>query len=126
VSVPLTPLVVATSSSTKHSGASGLIVYVVLAVVVVGFLSLRNRRRQRTLGAQPDEIELGSLIVTRAGLIATLVERTEHHVILQLEDGTRARYVPQAVARVWEEPGLDPYDELDETDDDADDPPVSG
>lgn len=88
----------------KSSSGGGSLIFILVIVVVLGLLLVNSRRRARTTAAAKSSIAVGSTIVTRAGLIATLVEQHETYVVLQLEDGTRARYVPQAVARVWEEP----------------------
>lgn len=88
----------------KSSSGGGSLIFILVIVLVLGFLLVNSRRRARTTAAAKSSIAVGSTVVTRAGLIATLVEENDAYVVLQLDDGTRVRFVPQAVARVWDEP----------------------
>jgi preprotein translocase subunit YajC len=104
VSASPTLVLVSAAASTKHGSSTGSILLIVLVVGVLIFIVTNGRRKQKAAQSQQAEIEIGTMVVTRAGLIATLVDRTDDYVVLQLDDGTRARYVPAAVAQPWHEP----------------------
>lgn len=88
----------------KSGSSGGSLIFILVIGVVLALVLVNSRRRARVTATKQSTISVGTTIVTRAGLIATLVEQHKEYVVLQLEDGTRARYLPQAVARVWEEP----------------------
>ncbi len=98
--------VLADPAGKKNNPTSSILLFVVF-VVVIGFLIVNARRRSKVMRGQQEQIAIGSTIVTRSGMIATLIDRTDDFVVLQLEDGTRARFIPQAVGRVWYEPEPD-------------------
>jgi preprotein translocase YajC subunit len=123
------PLVLsAAAAATKSKGSSTTSLLLIIGIVVLIVYALINgRRRAKTAQQSPAQIDVGSEIVTRGGLIATLVARTDDYVVLQLEDGTRARYLPQAVLRLWEAPSSSTLDaEAEELDPDREPPTGSG
>lgn len=95
---------------TKNSGSSvsGYVLPIIILLLVVFFI-VNSRRRHKTLARQRQEEQAqwtpGTEIVTRAGLIATIVERHDDHVVLEVAPGVRARYVHEAIGKIWyEEP----------------------
>lgn len=106
-------------AATKSGGGAGSLV--VLAVVAGAFvlLVLRGRRARATQARQQsDSLVIGATVQTRAGLIATLVEKDQDEVVLEIAPGVRARFVPQAIARVVP----DPVRHADDPDDTGTDP----
>lgn len=114
--------VVAKSSS--GSSLSGYVLPIIILLLVVFFI-VNSRRRQKSLNQarqrEQDEWAPGTEIVTRAGLIATIVERAEDHVVLEVAPGVRTRYVPEAIGKRWY-----PADEVSEPTEPELEPPHDG
>lgn len=92
------------SSGSSGSSISGYVLPLIILLLVVFFI-VNSRRRQKTLAAarqrEQDEWGPGTEVVTRAGLIATVVERNHDHVVLEVAPGVRTRYVPEAIGKRW-------------------------
>lgn len=95
---------VVAKSSSGSSSLSGYVLPIIILLLVVFFI-VNSRRRQKTMAAarkeQQEEWGPGTEIVTRAGMIATIVERHDDHVVLEVAPGVRTRYVPEAVGKRW-------------------------
>lgn len=95
----------ATADQTKKgSSLSGYVLPIAILLLVVFFV-VNSRRRQKTMAQtrkqQQDEWGPGTEIVTRAGMIATVVERHDDHVVLEVAPGVRTRCVPEAIGKRW-------------------------
>jgi preprotein translocase subunit YajC len=103
------------AGSKSNSSLSGYILPIIILVLVVFFI-VNSRRRQKAISQtrqqQQDEWGPGTEIVTRAGMIATIVERHDDHVVLEVAPGVRTRYVPEAIGKRWY-----PEDEIPEPSD---------
>jgi preprotein translocase subunit YajC len=100
------------ANSKSNNSLSGYVLPIIILLLVVFFI-VNSRRRQKALGQtrkqEQDEWGPGTEIVTRAGMIATIVERHDDHVVLEVAPGVRTRYVPEAIGKRWY-----PEDELPE------------
>jgi len=95
----------ATADTAKsNSSLSGYVLPIIILLLVVFFI-VNSRRRQKAIGQtrkqEQDDWGPGTEIVTRAGMIATIVERYDDHVVLEVAPGVRTRYVPEAIGKRW-------------------------
>lgn len=92
------------ANSKNSSSLSGYVLPIIILLLVVFFI-VNSRRRQKAMSQtrkqQQDEWVPGTEIVTRAGMIATIVDRYDDHVVLEVAPGVRARYVPEAIGKRW-------------------------
>lgn len=100
------------TKNSSSSGISGYVLPIVILLLVVFFI-VNSRRRHKTLARQRQDEQAqwtpGTEIVTRAGLIAKIVERHDDHVVLEVAPGVRERYVHEAIGKIWyEEPDAAP------------------
>lgn len=77
----------------------GLILLAGLLAVILLQL-FRMRRVQRQAAATQASVELGSTVVTTAGLLGSVVDLDEESVTIESTPGSRTRWVRAAVARV--------------------------
>ena len=99
VSLPAAAVLDAAPAKSSGSSASG-IVLIVLVVLFAGFRVRAPRRRARGAQTQRQQIAVGSRVVTRAGLIATVVATSDDEVTLEIAPGVHAHFVPQAIGRI--------------------------
>lgn len=95
----------------------------ILLVVAFYFLIIRPaRRRQQDQRDTINRLEPGRRVMTASGMLGTVTEVTDEHVELEVAEGVRVRFVPQAVSKVLPEPAADTADtaDADETADTAD------
>lgn len=77
----------------------GLILLAGLLAVILLQL-FRMRRVQRQAASTQASVELGSTVITTAGLLGTVVDLDEESVTIESTPGNRTRWVRVAVARV--------------------------
>jgi preprotein translocase subunit YajC len=88
----------AATSSTGSGSGSGL-PFLVIIIVVFGLLFLYSRRNRQRQGQQLANVLVpGADVVTRGGIYGRIVDLTDTDVVLQVEDGTRIRFLRGAVA----------------------------
>lgn len=87
------------AGSGGHSSITGLLFPLLLLVGV--FLLFRSQRRNRARIAEQSRSSLvpGAEVVTRGGLIGTVVSVSEDEVLLEAAPGVRLRMLAGAIAR---------------------------
>lgn len=73
------------------------------ALLVLGLyvLAIRpQRQRARELGAVRAQLQVGTRVMTSAGIHATVVELAEDTVLLEVAPGTQVRFATAAVVKV--------------------------
>ena len=76
------------------------------ALLVVGFylLAIRpQRQRTKALADVQASLEVGSRVMTTAGIHATVVRHDDQSVLLEVADGVRVTFATAAVVRVLDE-----------------------
>ncbi|BDZ43480.1 hypothetical protein GCM10025865_27790 [Paraoerskovia sediminicola] len=99
-----------------------LIIFAVLAIGLLFFMSSRTRKQQRAQQDFRSQLQVGTEVMTQSGMYGTVVEIDEVADVITLEaepGGSRTRWLRAAIGKevvqhVEEEP-VDTDDELDET-----------
>jgi preprotein translocase subunit YajC len=86
------------------SSISGLLFPLILILVIVYFFSMQ-RRRAKAQQQQISRIVPGTLVMTTAGLYATVVEMEDGDLLLEVAPDVVCRFSRSAVARVISTPG---------------------
>lgn len=88
-------------------------------VMIVGagaafyFLIIRpNQQRQKKQREMMKSLAPGTKVMTSAGLFGTVTGSTDEEITLEVAPGVEMRFIPAAVSRVIETPGL-PVDPVD-------------
>ncbi len=90
----------------------------ILILLVFWFLIIRpQRRRQVEMRALQQAAKPGTQVVLTSGVVGTITERTDDHVLVEIADGVVIRVVPAAIGST-----VHP----DEPDGDADDAGAAG
>ncbi|WP_018500102.1 preprotein translocase subunit YajC [Parafrankia discariae] len=100
------------------SSISGLIFPILIVLLIVYFFSTQ-RRRARAQQQQLSEIVPGTLVLTTAGLYATVVEMDGADVLLEIAPDVVCRFGRSAIARVISAPGQDGDADADDEDTDG-------
>ena len=83
-----------------------------LLVAGVYLLVIRPQRaRSRALAQVRSGMQVGSSVITTAGIHATVREVDEGTVLLEVAPGVQVRFASQAVVRLLDEPAADEPDE---------------
>ena len=92
----------------EKSSSSGLnIIFPLLLVAMVGFLFYSTRKRKAAAQQMTNTLQVGSRIMTTAGLYATVIAVEEDGVVLEVAPGVYSKYARQAVSRVLDSPADD-------------------
>jgi preprotein translocase subunit YajC len=87
------------------SPAAQQLLFFVLLGIAVWFVLIRpQRRRMQAIQHVRDAVEVGSSVVTTAGLHATVAAIEDDTVLLEIAPGVQARFARQAVVRVLDAP----------------------
>ncbi|MEX5634365.1 preprotein translocase subunit YajC [Parafrankia sp. FMc2] len=115
-------LAILTSAADNDGGSSisGLIFPLLIVLLIVYFFSTQ-RRRAKAQQQQLSQIVPGTLVVTTAGLYATVVEQDGSDVLLEIAPDVVCRFGRNAIARVISTP--DSESESDTADGDHAAPP---
>ncbi len=102
VAVVLThlPAVVVAAGSTKKGSSLPSIILIVVAGLGVLFVVSRGRRRASAAQAQQTQITVGTTVVTRSGVIGTIVAQTTDEVVLEVAPGVHMRWLAGAISGV--------------------------
>lgn len=87
----------------SSGGSSLLLLFAVLALGAV-FLIRSQRRRTRQAAQATAALEPGTRVLTRAGMIASVVAVEGGELLLEVAPGVVCRFVAGAVARVLDPP----------------------
>ncbi|WP_018634970.1 preprotein translocase subunit YajC [Parafrankia elaeagni] len=98
-------LAILTSAADNDGGSSisGLIFPLLIVLLIVYFFSTQ-RRRAKAQQQQLSQIVPGTLVVTTAGLYATVVEQDGSDVLLEIAPDVVCRFGRNAIARVISTP----------------------
>ncbi|SNQ50752.1 Preprotein translocase subunit YajC [Frankia canadensis] len=101
-------LVSAATAASNNGGGSigGFLIPLILVLAVVYIFSMQ-RRRTKAQQEQVSKLAPGSLVITTAGLYATVVELEEGDVLLEIAPDVVCRFTRSAVARVVSAPDQD-------------------
>jgi preprotein translocase subunit YajC len=92
-----TAALLAAASSGSSSGSG--VPFLILIVVLFGLLFLYSRRNRARQSQQLSSVLVpGAEVVTRGGIFGRIVDITDTDVVLQVEDGTRIRFLRGAIA----------------------------
>ena len=87
------------------SAALQNLIFFGLLLLGVYFLAIRPQRaRARALAAVRSGMQVGSTVMTTAGIHATVAELDGDTVLLELAPGVRVRFASQAIVRLIDEP----------------------
>jgi preprotein translocase subunit YajC len=93
------------TTNTTSSGSWDFILIILVVYVAIYFLFIRPRQKKARDARQGNrQVEVGDLVVTTSGLIATVVELNAQTVTLRTSDGTDLEFVRQAIAQKYQEP----------------------
>lgn len=121
------------SAASGQSSGSGLYIYLLMALIFVGFYFFAIRpqqKRRRETESMQRAAGPGDEIVTVGGLYGTIVEIDDETALLEIAPDVHARYARAAIGKVVnraeheeleaeEEVDDEPVDELDEVDETA-------
>ena len=96
-----------------------LLIFVVIAVAGLLFMSSRTRKTQRAAMEFRNTLGPGDEVMTHSGLLGTVVEVEDDVITLESAPGSRSRWIRAAISKKIEPPVEDVADE-DATDDDDD------
>ncbi|HEV7209743.1 MAG TPA: preprotein translocase subunit YajC [Mycobacteriales bacterium] len=99
----------AANAATK-SNSGGLINLLFPLLLVVGVVFLfRQQRRSRAKVTQQSQAAMvpGTEVVTRAGMIGTLISTSDEEIVVEVAPGVRLRMLPGALARAVTPPAGD-------------------
>jgi preprotein translocase subunit YajC len=96
------------SSSSKGGGLTGLVPFLLIAVVGYLLLVRPARARQRAALQNRQAIEPGVEVTTTAGQIGTVVAVDDDTVTLEIAPGVQSRFVKAAIGRVNTPPEPEP------------------
>ncbi|MCM3925887.1 preprotein translocase subunit YajC [Frankia sp. AiPs1] len=118
-------LVTAATAADGNGGSSigGFLIPLLLVLAVVYIFSMQ-RRRTKAQQQQVSQILPGTLVVTTAGLYATVVELVDGDVLLEIAPDVVCRFTRSAIARVISSPDTDEEHDDGSADGDAHDGPV--
>jgi preprotein translocase subunit YajC len=95
-----------------------LLIFVVIAVAGLLFMSSRTRKTQRAALEFRNTLGPGDEVMTHSGLLGTVVEVEDDVITLESAPGSRSRWIRAAISKKIEPPVADAED--DATDDDED------
>ncbi len=111
-------------AATNSKSSGGSVIFLVILVAMVGFLFLSSRRRKAASQSLQTGLNVGSKIMTTAGLFATVIAIEDDGVILEVAPGVYSKYARQAVSRVLDAPdGAEPLDDDEDSGDSDTSPP---
>ncbi len=83
------------------------------AAVAFYFLIIRpNQQRQKKQRAMMASLAPGTQVMTSSGIFGTVTGTTDEETIVEIAPGVNVRFLPAAISRVIETPGL-PVDPVD-------------
>ena len=94
-----------------------LLIFVVIAVAGLLFMSSRTRKTQRAAMEFRNTLGPGDEVMTHSGLLGTVVEVEDDVITLESAPGSRSRWIRAAISKKIEPPVEDVQDE-DAADDD--------
>jgi preprotein translocase subunit YajC len=97
-----------------------LLIFVVIAVAGLLFMSSRTRKTQRAAMEFRNTLGPGDEVMTHSGLLGTVVEVEDDVITLESAPGSRSRWIRAAISKKIEPPVADVDDEDDTVDDDED------
>ena len=101
------------------SAALQNLIFFGLLIVGVYLLIIRPQRaRARALAQVRSGLQVGSSVITTAGIHATVREVDEGTVLLEIAPGVQVRFASQAVVRLLDDPAPDEPEDVDEPGDD--------
>ena len=109
-------------AATKSSGSGSSLIFLVILVVMAGFLFLSTRKRKAASQQLQQGLKVGSSVMTTAGLFAKVTDIQDDGVVLEIAPGVNCKYARQAISRVLDAPeGAEP---MDGTPGDTESPPT--
>ena len=96
-----------------------LLIFVVIAVAGLLFMSSRTRKTQRAAMEFRNTLGPGDEVMTHSGLLGTVVDVEDDVITLESAPGSRSRWIRAAISKKIEPPVADAEDD-DATDDDED------
>ncbi len=100
------------AANSSSSGGLGLI-FPLLLVAMVGFLFLSTRKRKQSAQQLQNALNVGSRVMTTAGLFATVTSVDDDGVTLEVAPGVHCKYARQAISRVLDAPeGAEPLGDV--------------
>ncbi|WP_235489218.1 preprotein translocase subunit YajC, partial [Frankia sp. AvcI1] len=101
-------LVTAATAADGNGGSSigGFLIPLLLVLAVVYIFSMQ-RRRAKAQQQQVSQLLPGTLVITTAGLYATVVELEDGDVLLEIAPDVVCRFTRSAIARVISSPDAD-------------------
>ena len=97
-----------------------LLIFVVIAVAGLLFMSSRTRKTQRAAMEFRNTLGPGDEVMTHSGLLGTVVDVEDDVITLESAPGSRSRWIRAAISKKIEPPVADVDDEDDTVDDDED------
>ena len=92
------------AAESKSSSGLGTFIFPLLLVAMVGFLYFSTRKRKQSAQQMASSLQVGSRIMTTAGLYATVMAVEDDGILLEVAPGVYSKYARQAVSRVIESP----------------------
>ena len=96
-----------------------LLIFVVIAVAGLLFMSSRTRKTQRAAMEFRNTLGPGDEVMTHSGLLGTVVDVEDDVITLESAPGSRSRWIRAAISKKIEPPVADAEDD-DDADDDED------
>lgn len=81
-------------------GTGNVIFFVIIAVALVLLFRASRRSRSKLTATASAQLVPGSEIVTRGGILGTVVEKGDEYLLLEIAPGVRIRILPAAVGRI--------------------------
>ncbi|EIV93223.1 preprotein translocase subunit YajC [Frankia sp. QA3] len=118
-------LVTAATAADGDGGSSigGFLIPLLLVLAVVYIFSMQ-RRRAKAQQQQVSQIVPGTLVITTAGLYATVVELEDGDILLEIAPDVVCRFTRSAIARVISTPDADEAHDGESAGGDAHDGPA--
>lgn len=99
-------------AATKGNSSGSSLIFIVILVVMAGFLFLSTRKRKAASQQLQTGLKVGSNIMTTAGLFAKVVSIEDDGVVLEVAPGVHSKYARQAISRVLDAPeGAEPLED---------------
>ncbi|WP_261557684.1 preprotein translocase subunit YajC [Frankia tisae] len=118
-------LVTAATAANGNGGSSiGSFLIPLLLVLAVVYIFSLQRRRSKAQQQQVSQILPGTLVITTAGLYATVVELVDGDVLLEIAPDVVCRFTRSAIARVISTPDDDEAQDGGSVDEDELDGPA--
>lgn len=97
-------LATSTSSKTTSSSSWSFILIIVVLYAAMYFLFIRPRsQRAKAQRTSARQVEVGDVVQTIGGLVATVVEVHDQTIVLRTNDGTDLEFVRGAIASKYQE-----------------------